>query len=309
MSETQRVAIIQSTAPPGDLEAGLSKTIHLAQEATQKGAQLVVFGETWLAGYPAWLDHCPEMALWDHGPTKDVFARYRQNSLVVGDDKTQQLQELSGDLEITLAVGISERVEQGPGNRTLYNSFLLFDRGQLVNHHRKLVPTFTERLLWGPGDASGLRAVKTSVGSVGGLICWEHWMPLARQTLHEAGEHIHIALWPTVHEKHQIASRHYAFEGRCFVLAAGQILTAADLPDALPRREGLAPEDLVLRGGSAIIGPDGDYLVEPIFDHEEILIADLDPAAIDREALTLDVSGHYQRPDVFDFQVISRQRQ
>lgn len=171
-----------------------------------------------------------------------------------------------------------------------------------MHHHRKLVPTHTERLVWGPGDGQGLDAVDTSVGRVGGLICWEHWMPLARHVLHASGEQIHIALWPTVHEMHQIASRHYAIEGRCFVLAAGLIMRVRDLPSQFRVSRELAetPDAFLQHGGSAVIGPDGQYIVPPTFDEETIVVTELDLAAIDRETMTLDVSGHYHRPDIFD---------
>jgi nitrilase len=124
-------------------------------------------------------------------------------------------------------VGVSERVDEGPGQGSLYNSLLTYDAdGRLANHHRKLVPTFTERCVWGHGDQAGLRSVETAVGKVSALVCWEHWMPLPRQALHEQGETVHVAVWPTVHERHQIASRHYAFEGRTHVIAVGQIQRA-----------------------------------------------------------------------------------
>ncbi len=186
------------------------------------------------------------------------------------------------------------------------NSLLTFGSdGTLLNHHRKLIPTYTERLVWGQGDAGGLRAVDTSVGRIGGLICWEHWMPLARQVLHTSGEHIHVAVWPTVHEMHQIASRHYAFEGRCFVVTAGLLMKVRDIPSRLSIASELSdkPDQLLLRGGSAIIGPDGGYVVEPLFDEERVLIADLDLSVIDKERMTLDVSGHYQRSDLFDLRI------
>jgi predicted amidohydrolase len=130
-------------------------------------------------------------------------------------------------------------------------------------------------------------------------------MPLTRQALHIAGEHIHVAVWPTVHEALQIASRHYAFEGRCFVLAVGSLMKVADMPHQLRVVQEFSdkPEHLLLRGGSCIIGPDGKYIVEPVFDEERILIADLDLTAIDKESMTLDVSGHYHRPDLFEFKV------
>ncbi len=299
-----RVAIIQAAPVWMDLEASISKLAPLVEAATKKGAKLVVLGETWLPGYPAWLDYCPGAALWDHAPTKEVFARLRQNSVAVPGAETRLLGQLAADLKLTLIIGVNEKVESGPGNGTLFNALLTFtDDGKLVNHHRKLVPTYTERIVWGQGDGSGLKSKPTPLGRVGGLICWEHWMPMARQTLHLAGEHIHVAIWPTVHEMHQLASRHYAFEGRCFVLAAGLIMRAKDLPDELRpvRRLNRDRQAFVLRGGSAIIGPDGRYVVKPVFDRETTVSAELDLTAIDREKMTLDVSGHYDRPDLFEF--------
>jgi nitrilase len=306
MSGVFRVAIVQSSPVFLDLDASLAKAIRLAGEAAKRQARLIAFGETWLPGYPAWLDHCTDVALWDHRPSKDVFARLRQNSLTVPGKGAETLAQIAGDLKVTLVIGANERVETGPGNGTLYNTLLTFTPdGQLANHHRKLVPTYTERLIWGQGDGRGLRSIVTPGGRVGGLICWEHWMPLARQAMHIAGEHVHVAVWPTVHQMHQVASRHYAFEGRCFVLAAGMIMRVKDLPRELRLTPGLGanPESFLLYGGSTIFGPDGRYVVEPLCEQEDIIIADLDLDALDRERMTLDVSGHYARSDLFTFQV------
>ncbi|MEO6333916.1 MAG: nitrilase-related carbon-nitrogen hydrolase, partial [Pyrinomonadaceae bacterium] len=143
----------------------------------------------------------------------------------------------------------------------------------------------------------------TLSGRIGGLICWEHWMPLARQAMHIEGEQIHVAAFPTVHETHQITCRQYAFEGRCFVLAVGSIMLAEDLPDEFPRPSGTNPGSFLLRGGSCVVAPDGSYVAEPVFDKETILTAEIDLSMIDREKMTLDVSGHYHRPDVFEFNV------
>jgi predicted amidohydrolase len=177
--------------------------------------------------------------------------------------------------------------------------------GELLNHHRKLMPTYTERLVWGTGDADGLRVVETEGVRVGGLICWEHWMPLARHALHESGEDVHIAVWPTVHESHQLASRHYAFESRCYVLAVGSLLRAAALPAALqPHPDRVKSRDAwLLRGGSAVIAPDGMYVVEPVWERPELIIAELDLTRLREENMTLDVAGHYHRPDLFSFGV------
>ncbi|MBA3833792.1 MAG: carbon-nitrogen hydrolase family protein [Chthoniobacterales bacterium] len=309
MPDLISVAIIQHAPVFMDLAASVAKATTLTEEAARKGARVVSFGETWLPGYPAWLDYCGGIGLWDHAPTKTVFARLRQNSVLVPGKETKQLGQLAGDHQLTLVIGVNERVETGPGNGTLYNSLLTFSPdGVLANHHRKLVPTHTERLVWGQGDGGGLASVATPAARIGALICWEHWMPLARQALHVAGEQIHVAVWPTVHEMHQVASRHYAFEGRCFVLATGLVMRAKDLPAELQGPPAVAPEKYLLRGGSAIIGPDGRYVVEPCFDQEKTIIAQLDLTTVEEERMTLDVSGHYSRPDIFDFQVRERTR-
>lgn len=297
-------AIIQARPICFDLARSVQKLEDLLADASRRGAQVVTAGETFLPGYPAWLDLTKGAAYWDHPPVKDAFAELRANSVVVPGPEVERLSALCRDLGLVLVLGSHERVESGPGNHTLYNTILTFtpEHG-LANHHRKLVPTYTERLVWGPGDGKGLRAVSSACGRVGSLICWEHFMPLARQAMHESGEHVHIAVWPTAHEIHQTMSRSYALEGRCFVLAAGQIQTVEDIPPAMELADDRAPGDLVLRGGSSVIAPDGSYVTEPVFDEETIVIAELDLTQIDREAMTLDVTGHYHRSDVFRFEV------
>lgn len=302
------VAIVQDEVAP-DLAAGLRRTADLTAQAAAAGARLVVFPETWLPGYPVWLDVGRDVALWDHAPVKRVFRRMADESVVVEGESGRALADIARRNGVTLVTGVTERIAAGVGRGTLYNSLLIYgDSGELLNHHRKLIPTYTERMVWGPGDASGLRAVETPVGRVGGLICWEHWMPLARQALHDSGEDIHIAAWPTVHEMLQVASRHYAFEGRCFVLAAGSLMRAKDLPAELevhPDRV-TSPEQFVMRGGSAIIGPDGHYVAGPVYDEPAILTVELSLDRVREELMSLDVAGHYGRRDCFDFAVQSR---
>jgi nitrilase len=299
------VAVVQAHVA-ASLAEGLAVTRALTTQAAAEGAALIVFPETWLPGYPAWLDVCRDVALWDHAPTKAVFAHYRAESVDVSGESGAALGQMSLDHQVTLVVGVSERVTAGPGAGTLYNSLLTYGPdGRLLNHHRKLMPTHTERMVWGQGDGDGLKVADTPVGRVGGLVCWEHWMPLARQALHTCGEDVHVAVWPTVLERHQLASRHYAFEGRCFVLAAGSLMRAGALPAELERdaeRAGSA-DTLVLRGGSAIIGPDGNFIVAPVFDEPAILHASLDTAQLDAERMTLDVAGHYSRPDILSLHV------
>jgi len=294
-----RVAIAQAAPVYHNKAASLAKALSLVRDAAAKGASLIAFGETWFPGYPVWLDVCPSAALWDHGPTKEVFQELRENSISVTGSEVSQLAEIAGELKIAIVIGVNERVSEGPGRNTLYNTLLTFsDDGRLINRHPKLMPTYTERIVWGQGDGSGLQSVETGQVRVGGLICWEHWMPLARMAMHQAGEQIHVAVWPTVNEAAQLASRHYAFEGRCFVLAVGLMMPTRDIPRQLHHE---ISELWVERGGSAIIAPDSSYIVEPIFDREELIVSDIDLSMIDRECMSLDVSGHYARPDVFTF--------
>ena len=179
-----------------------------------------------------------------------------------------------------------------------------------------LVPTYTERLVWGRGDGSTLGVLETDYGNIGGLICWEHWMPLARAAMHARHETLHISQWPDVKDLHQLASRHYAFEAQCFVLAAGCILSrkdiiegyrslnnsAADAYEILQVFEG-NDEELVLKGGSAVIGPDSNYIAGPVFDRADIIYGIIDPKHITEGHLTIDTSGHYSRPDIFQLEV------
>jgi predicted amidohydrolase len=309
-----RVAVVQDEVA-SDLDRGLALTDARAADAARAGAALVAFPETWLPGYPAWLDVCRDAGLWDHAPVKSVFRRMAEQSVVVDGASGRELGAIARRHRIAMVVGVTERVERGPGHGTLFNALLTFGAdGSLLNHHRKLVPTYTERLVWGPGDGGGVRAVDvpTDAGPVriGGLVCWEHWMPLARQALHESREDIHVAAWPTVKEMLQIASRHYAFEGRCYVLAAGSLMRASALPPELEPHPAIvtSTDQFVLRGGSAIIAPDGRYVRDPVFDAPALLLADLDLGLTREESMTLDVTGHYGRPDVFTFAVTSRRR-
>jgi predicted amidohydrolase len=310
MPRSVRVAVAQLEVRASPDET-LAATREAARDAAAQGASLLVLPETWVPGYPVWLDVCRDAGLWDHPPVKRLHARMAADAVVAGGETERALAALAREHGLTIVVGVVERVDEGAGRGTLYNAILTIDpAGEVRNRHRKLVPTYTERLVWGPGDGAGLRSVETPAGRVGALVCWEHWMPLARQAMHEAGEDVHVALWPTAHELHQVASRHYAFEGRCFVLAAGAVMRAALLPaelEAHPERV-RSPDDLVMRGGSAVIGPDGRYLAGPVYDAPALLVADLDLDRVREERMTLDVTGHYARPDVLGLTVRRERR-
>lgn len=301
-----RIAIVQSAPAYLNIKESLAKIETLLKEASEQGADLVTFGETWFTGYPAWIDYCDEYAKWDFKPTKEVFARTYENSLDVSGPEVKQIGQWAKELNLSIVMGINEKVSSGPGNGTIYNSLLTWnEKGELANHHRKLMPTHTERLIYGQGDGNGLQAVDTKAGRIGGLICWEHWMPLTRQTMHNSGEHIHVAVWPKVHEMLQIATRSYAFEGRCFAVGVGQIMRVKDIPEELnlPADLKAKPEHMLLNGGSCIVGPDGHYVLEPIWDKEGVFVQEVDLTRCIEERMALDVTGHYQRNDVFDLSV------
>ena len=277
--------------------ASLSLAEEILNEAGERSVDLVVFGETWFTGYPVWLDYYQKVGLWDYPATKKLFRRMCEEGIMVPGDETILFEEAASRYGFTIVLGCNEYI-----NGTLYNTALTFtpEHG-LANHHRKLMPTYTEKMLYGLGDGHGLKAVPTSFGRVTTAICWEHWMPLTRQALHQQGEDIHIALWPRVHEMHQIASRQYAFEGRCFVIAAGQMLHMNDMPDELNNDASLDKEWL-LDGGSCIIRPDGHYDMEPQFGKNSVLYHQIEHLGqVLEERMTLEVTGHYSRPDVFHF--------
>lgn len=301
---TFKVTLAQKAPVYLDLAASLERLHAMMAEAAAANSQLLVLGESWLSGYPAFLDYVPGAAIWDAPETKAVYAQMVANAWQLGGPADARIQALCQQHQLALCIGANERIADGPGHGSLYNALLIYDKtGKLQVHHRKLVPTYTERMVHAQGDAQGLHPAKIDNVNVGGLICWEHWMPLSRQVLHDAGEAVHVALWPTVHERHQIASRHYAFEGRCYVLAIGQLLAANELPSQLKLPDDTKPDALLMRGGSAIIGPDGHYILEPRFDESFIETIELDLEALKHEQMTLDVSGHYARPDVFRYHV------
>ena len=298
-NQNSKITIVQKGPPYYDAKNALDRARYYIGQAKEQGSDLVVFGEGWFSGYPVWLDHYANVARWDEPSTKQVYRLMYDNAVTVPGAISKALATLAKELEIVIVMGCNEAAGD-----TLYNSILIFTAdGMLANHHRKLMPTFTEKMVHGLGDAAGLKSVETTFGRLTASICWEHWMPLTRQTLHEAGEDIHIALWPKVHEMHQVASRHYAFEGRCWVVAVGQMVHRDHMPEILGDQA--KPDvDWLLNGGSCVIDPRGHFYLEPQFDQDDIIHVTINDVFRRREELmTLDVSGHYHRPDVFDLNV------
>lgn len=311
MPENTRVAIVQHSSAVLDTRTGLDRARSYTKDAADEGAEIVVFAESWLGGYPAWMF---VMAEWADERGRDWYARFLAESIHLRDERFHELRMIAKEAATTVVMGFNERRSAQGGS--VYNSLVTISpSGEVLNLHRKLTPTHTERLAWAPGDGRGLRVVDTPAGRVGGLICWEHWHPLARYALHAQDEQIHIASWPDMSTMHQLAGRHYAIEGRCAVISAAQILRLSDVPESLREAydRGVGPVsdrlDLGFNGGSSVIGPDGEYIVEPVFDEEGIILADIDLAQRDRLSQDLDVAGHYGRRDIFSLKVDSAARE
>ncbi len=309
---TARAALAQQPPVFLNLRESVDKALALTTEAADQGAQIVVFPETWLPGYPIWVDSAPNAARWNAQPARAVYRLLYENALEIGDAHYQRLRQAAEERGLYLVIGAHER-RRG----SLYNTTVFFDGpNKRTILRRKLTPTYTERLIWGRGDGSTLDVLDTPFGVLGGLICWEHWMPMARAAMHARNEAVHVAQWTTVVDIHQVASRSYAFEGQCFVLASGCVLSRGDAlagcrslgetaREALPLLESMAADNdaLLMRGGSAIIAPDGSYVTEPVFDEPCIVYGDLNLDMIAERRLTLDSDGHYSRPDIFQLTV------
>ena len=304
MKETVRVACVQAEPAVLDRERTLDKLATLTAEAAAAGARLVVFPETFVAAYPssAWAKF---LAGWADPRAKGAFARLVRESVDVPGPDADRLGEIAREHEVWLVTGVNERDPERPG--TLYNALLYHaPDGRLAVHHRKLVPTNHERLIWGQGDGGGLRAVETPLGRIGGLICWENYMPLARFALYESGVEIYIASTADDGDAWQSTLVHIARESRAFVVSPCHFQRAGSYPDDFPLRDELAGIDVLGRGGSAILAPDGSYLAGPLYGEEGILYADLDPQRLDEERQRFDPAGHYHRPDVLELRVRAR---
>ncbi len=290
-------AAVQAAPVFLDRDATVDKACEIIGEAGRAGADLIVFPETWIPGYPFWISSSRVFS-------GDVFAQLWKNAVELGSPAVDRLGEAAREAGAYVVMGVDERDTVSRG--TLYNSLLYFSpEGEVVHRHRKLMPTFTERTVWGFGDGSDLAILDTPLGRLGGLICWEHEMTLAKYALYAQGEQVHCSVWPAYSfQNDHIAygTRQYAFEGACFVVTACGVVTPGSLPTDL------GGDTLSANGGTAIIGPDGNYLAGPIYDSEETLYAEIDLEAAIREKHSRDVAGHYARPDVLQLLVRAEQK-
>jgi nitrilase len=304
MNTSVRVACVQAEPVVLDREATVDKLERLAAEAAANGAQLLVFPEAFVPAYPSsvW---ARALAGWAQPGAKEAFALLARESVEVPGDAERRIGEAARQHGVWIVTGVTEVDPERPA--TLYNTLLYHaPDGSLAQKHRKLVPTNHERLVWGPGDGGGLQAIPTPLGRIGGLICWENYMPLARFALYESGVEIYIASTADDGDAWQATLVHIARESRAFVVSPSHFQRAGAYPEDFPLRELIAGVDVLGRGGSAVLDPSGAYLAGPLYDEEGILYADLDPARLWEERQRFDPAGHYHRPDVLQLSITSR---
>jgi nitrilase len=293
-----RAAVVQAAPFLFDTPKSLQKLADLAADAVRQRAELVVFPEAFVGGYPKGHDFGVTLGIRSPEGRED-FRRLFESAIDVPGPATEFIGSVAKDHAIHLVVGVIER-----DGGTLYCTALIFGPdGQMLGKHRKLMPTAMERVIWGCGDGSTLPVVTTSLGKIGSVICWENYMPLLRTAMYAKGVELYCAITVDDRETWISTVRHIALEGRCFVLSACQYLQRGDLPSGYPAERFPASQDVLIRGGSCIVGPLGQILAGPKYGEECILVADLDRAELARAKFDFDVVGHYSRPDVFRLEV------
>ncbi|MHC1683146.1 MAG: carbon-nitrogen hydrolase family protein [Clostridiaceae bacterium] len=303
VTRTVKVAVVQASPVIMDLNATVDKTVELIKECGKKGVNIVVFPESYIPAYPRGLSFGFVVGSRTMEGRKD-FQRYYENSVEVPSTVTDILGKAAKEAGVYLSIGITER-ESRELSSTLYCTNLFFGPdGKLLAKHRKLKPTGTERCLWGEGDGSSLSVIDTPYGKMGSLICWENYMPLARVALYEKGVKIYIAPTADSREEWQSTMKHIALEGRCFVIGCNQYVEKSMYPKDLNYYHELESQpEIMSSGGSCIVSPFGKYVIEPVYNREDILIAELNLDEITQSRIDFDVVGHYSRPDVFKFSV------
>jgi len=303
-NKTQKfnAAVVQAAPALFNRSASVDKACELMVEAGKNGAVLVLFPEAFIPAYPRGLTFGTVVGnRTDAG--RELWQIYWENSVDVPGPDTARLGKAAKEASVFLAIGVIEKDAISRG--TLYCTLLYFGPdGKLLGKHRKLKPTAAERIIWGEGDGSTLTTLDTPLGVIGGLICWENYMPLARYAMYRKGIQIYLAPTADQRETWQSTLQHIACEGRCFVLGCNQFVTKKMYPPDLPSIEDLKSQpEMLSRGGSVIISPLGEILNGPLFDREGILYADIDLAEVSRSKMDFDVVGHYARPDVFELRV------
>ncbi|MEC8947439.1 MAG: carbon-nitrogen hydrolase family protein [Actinomycetota bacterium] len=295
-----RVAAVQDTPVYLDRAATTERVVERITEAGAGGADLIAFPEVFISGYPNWLDRTNGSA-WEDPQQQEAFARYLDQAVDVNGAEFGQVVAAVREVRAFTYVGVVERAASGG---SVYCSLVAIDPGAgVVSVHRKLKPTFGERLVWADGDGAGLVSHDHAGARVTGLNCWENWMPLARTAMYATGSQVHVAAWPGSVGLTEDITRFIAKEGRMFVVSVGAPYRSDDLPEDFPLRNQLPDGEKFHNGGTCIAGPDGRWIVEPVKDEIGIVWADLDLSEVARQRQNFDPTGHYSRPDVLSLSV------
>ena len=304
-----KVALAQISPVWLDKKQTIQKIKNTIEAASKEKAELIVFGEALLPGYPFWIG-LTNGATWNSSVQKEIHAHYLQNSITIEKGELASICNLAKEHRMAIYLGIIERA-QNRGGHSIYASLVYINQdGVIKSVHRKLQPTFDERLTWAPGDGHGLQVHPLKNFTVGGLNCWENWMPLPRAALYGQGEDLHVAVWPGSDHNTKDITRFIARESRSFVISVSSLMQKSNFPKETPHFDKIiknAPDTLV-NGGSCIAGPDGEWILEPVINKEGIFYETLDFSRVLEERQNFDVAGHYSRPDITKLHV-NRDRQ
>lgn len=309
MDNELKVGLAQMAPIWLDKAATLNKIGTTIQEAAIERAELLIFGEAFLPGYPFWLA-LTDGAAWNLPVNKELHAHYARNAIQIEADELEAVCQQAKEHKMAIYLGIMERPKDRGGNSIYASLVYINENGKIKSVHRKLQPTYDERLTWAPGDGNGLQVHALKQFTVGGLNCWENWMPLPRAALYGQGENLHVAVWPGgVHNTKDI-TRFIARESRSYVISVSALMRKDDFPKNTPYLDKILEKapDVLADGGSCIAGPDGEWLVEPVVDKEGIIYHTLDFNRVYEERQNFDPVGHYSRPDVTKL-TINRERQ
>ena len=308
-SDHLNIAISQIAPVWLDKAKTLDKIIEQVEQAGKAGCRLVVFGETLLPGYPFWVE-LTDGARFESDLQKEIFAHYLDQAVNPEAGDLDMLCQAAARHRIAVYVGCVEKAANRGGHSVYCSLVYINQQGEIGSVHRKLVPTYEERLVWSNGDGHGLRVHSLGAFTVGGLNCWENWMPLSRAALYGQGENLHVAVWPGSKRNTIDITRHIAKESRSYVISASGLMRKEDIPLSTPHYEEIVKgcPDIVANGGSCLAGPDGNWIIEPVTDIETLLMATIDHKEVRRERHNFDVCGHYSRPDVTRL-TVNRKRQ
>lgn len=299
MDNILKVALAQISPVWLNKRATLEKIETTILEATKEEAELVVFGEALLPGYPFWLA-LTDGAKWDLKVNKELHAHYVRNAVQIEAGELDGICGLAKKHNIAIYLGLMERAKDRGGHSIYASLVYINQQGKIKSVHRKLQPTYDERLTWAPGDGNGLRVHSLKQFTVGGLNCWENWMPLPRAALYGQGENLHVAVWPGSDHNTKDITRFIARESRSYVISVSSLMKKEDFPKSTPYWDKIletAPEVLA-NGGSCIAGPDGEWIIPPVLHKEALIFQDLDVNRVYEERQNFDSVGHYSRPDV-----------